>query len=91
MDKTQETLTNATRRWQDWKDGANVGRSMQNSGFSVPMTSMRDMQRTVNSLSRTVMNAMELTSVDELESLGELFLNAAQNLKAAKQDPTFIW
>lgn len=91
MDRTQEKLRETTRRWQEWKDSASVGRSLQNAGMSVPMTKMRDMQNTVNSLSRQVMNAMEFTTIDELESLGELFLNAAQNLKAARQDPNYIW
>lgn len=76
-------LDAAVEAWLAYKADLLKARDMASNGFAIPYTKGSDFMQAINANSRRAINALGVSSPEIAEALGELFLNAATNMKAA--------
>lgn len=88
----KQVIDECVASWLAWKEGQATRKNMGRAGFEVSGSSMSEMVKLTNGLSKRLMKAVEYDGeLERLESLGELLLTAAQNVKRQREDKTFMW
>lgn len=77
----ESALTAAVERMLNYKAELGVANNLAGTGFQLKATRMADFQNVINSASRMAMTALDSTDPVWLETLGELLINAASNIK----------
>lgn len=76
----QPELLAALNQFRTYKESLAAGRNLQKAGLSVPSTRMNEFQLTINACSRRAITALDLRDPMDLETLGELLINAGRGI-----------